>query len=553
MSKVRNMTAGDWGHAVMGLIVILILCFWVMSDYNLTQRCTLALLLCAFYLFVFWRKDPEFMAAQERPVQRSAQAAAAGRAQGAPAGATPVAPVRAQGAPAAPAGTGNLTWFQIEAATINKLLRDRFKIDARINLRDPAAIVEAYGFTNFTVTELDTIEYQQLRKVSNDLARAINASPHREFKYGDVKVLAHNSQPIVLQVTHPDPKELPWSDRPENMPLTAALGVHFVGTRRMTMQIDLGGDRANGAIMGAPGGGKSIALRSLLIQLIESTPANLLQVWGIDLKADVFKMFEGLPHLVRHTGDVLEAKDILQDFAFWTTAAGNPQDGVIRLLIIDEFQDLTMNDEHGETMLKLIDEIMRKGREFGVRVLIACQLPDGQSFPTALKSKTHWMASSFMLQDNYLTKQLDIYGASALREKGEMVYHGPDMDCTLAVYWLPKEQIPGEIDRLRNQYGVRGPASVNVAGKGGNQAPVVFPLSKSDPLTPRQQKAVSELGHQIDHQQAPGIASLNLLCHTVYGSKNPDKMEWIKEALRSNGWTETVNGRWRIPNYQEDK
>lgn len=424
-----------------------------------------------------------------------------------------------------------LNWFQVEAAIINNLLKNRFMIDARIHLRNPTAIIQAYNFINYRVDELNTIEFLELRKISNDLARAINASPHRSHQYGTVQVLVHDTQPIVLQVSHPRPTRLNWADRPKNAELTAALGVYYSGAKRTVMQIDLKGDRANGAIMGAPGGGKSIALRGLLIQLIESTPPNLLQVWGIDLKVDVFQEFAGLPHLADYTGDKMEALDILKQFAYWASAAGAKRDGVYRLLLIDEFQDLTTDPEIGEEALNLIDGIMRRGREFGIRVLVACQLPDNKSYPTILKSKTHWMASAFILHDNYLTKQLDIYGASKLPEKGEMVFHGPGLDCTVTAYWLPKENIPAEIAKLHTRWGTvtQVPAPVTADDGEPEAIKVAFPIMHR-PLTPTEQAAVRILAEREDHKYL-GKPSLNKLCFTVYGSKNDDKMDWIKEAF----------------------
>lgn len=520
----------------------------------------------AMILYMVWRY-PRHEAA---PVAEVVQASPAPKpapsfvAANAPVGAQARTVAVAQGQPTRQTQTSNatpeqitLSTYQFEAAYINQQLVKVHKLNCSINLSRRKSIFLAHDFVGYVLDPTGPLRFEDLQRIEDSLAREINAHCRRH-QHGDVNVIAVNSQPIVLQVNRIKPRRLSWSERRWNgKPMQALLGHYWHGAHCMDLVLSMAGkdtEYINGAFFGQPGSGKSTALHIALIGLLESTPSEMLEVYAIDLKANAFACYRGLPHVRRNASTIDGAIDVLEMFAKWCTAEGQPADGKYRLLVIDECQLLTTHLEHGDYALSLLSKILEAGREPGIRVLTTTQNPDAFSYPSRLKPKTHYMAAGLIKNDDYLRRQMKIYGASKLQGKGEMIFSGPFGDYRLKVFWLTDEDRARAIaglarrwgryasDMTRYQVDTRS-IPVDTQPDTGRYEPDIspdmatatrvqnlFPIRGARPLTEVEADAVRQMA-TLAYYLHNGTVSMSRLVPAVYGSRNPERTEWVRQAL----------------------
>lgn len=453
--------------------------------------------------------------------------------------------------------TGKLTFYQEEAAVINRQLRQIHKLNCGIDLKKAGAIKVTPDFVIYTLRQTGPLRFDDLRRIEDDLAREIN-DLHRNHRAGEVSVLAVNSQPMVLQVSRQRPQKLLWADRKwQGRPLQTTLGRYWHGVEEHELVLDLAGNASeyiNGAFFGQPGAGKSTALHIALIGLLESTPPEQLEVYCIDLKANAYAVYRNVPHVRQVANTIGDAMDILETFATWCMAEGRPEDDKHRLLLVDECQMLLTHSQYGDHALTLLGRILEAGREAGIRVWTATQNPDAQSYPSKLKPRTHWMAAAAIRNDDYIRRQLKIYGAAKLRGKGELIFVGPYGDYRVKTFWLTKNDQEQAIDGLVRRWGPRYRVDMGVdmtryepdmpvdmgryepdISPDMSAFPLVaiekhFPIGEARPLTDGEAKLVRFMA-TLERYQYNGKPSMSKLVPAVYGSRDPQRTEWVREAL----------------------
>lgn len=452
--------------------------------------------------------------------------------QVAPAFVAPNAPVQVAAPTAAPVQAKTPkpeNALQAEANAINGLLRAIYGLDCLIPYWKRGSIMEAPDFIGYLLDERTPLKFEDLRKLETDLARQIN-SAWRKYQYGDVEVIAVDSQPIMLQVTHPKPTPLLWAERPAtSAPMTAVLGHYWIGTACRDLVIDLRGDEwVNGAFYGMPGSGKSTAMHEMMIGLTEGTPPDKLHVYGIDTKANAFSIYEGVPHFQEITGDPEKALEILKQFEHWCSAEGWPKDDIYRVLAIDEVQRLITHSVYGKTVVEKLNKNLEAGREPKIRVLLTVQNPTRENFP--IKANIHFQGCAHIMNDDYVRRQLHIYGASKLRSMGEMMFKGPDGEYRVKTFWLTNEDRAAAIERIKAKWH-GAPTGALVIEPG--TAPVRFPIKPARPPSEAEAQELRRMAafpveNGIDNK---GKLSLTKLTVFAYGAKRSDRMEWIKEAI----------------------
>lgn len=547
------------------MAALAIVCFGLLDPLTLRQQSVLFAGALYGYLFIRHRGRVQVAPApkQARQPQPAAQPAPTFVPPKPPA---PAGQPKAQ-RPAPAIVTGKLNFYQEEAAVINRQLRQIHKLNCGIDLK-PGTIKITPDFVIYSLRQTGPLRFDDLRRIEDDLAREIN-DLHRNHRAGEVSVLAVNSQPMVLQVSRQRPQKLLWADRKwQGRPLQTTLGRYWHGVAEHEMVLDLAGNASeyiNGAFFGQPGAGKSTALHIALIGLLESTPPEQLEVYAIDLKANAYAAYQDVPHVRQVAGAIDEAIDILETFATWCTADGRPEDGKHRLLLVDECQMLLTHSEHGDDALGLLGRILEAGREAGIRVWTATQNPDAQSYPSKLKPRTHWMAAAAIRNDDYIRRQLKIYGAAKLRGKGELIFVGPYGDYRLTTFWLTDEDRAAAIDGLVRKWGRRrtgygGGYDVDMTGytvdmevdtsgydvdisTGYDRLPEgtkpIFPIRSARALTPQERAAVRDLA-KLERFRFRGGLSKRRLVPFIYGSRDPQREAWVNEALEEGSDDEGV-------------
>jgi hypothetical protein len=182
-------------------------------------------------------------------------------------------------------------------------------------------------------------------------------------------------------------------------PLTVTLGY----SKRGPVQLDLAGTHRAILVGGTSGGGKTNLMQSVILQLVAKHSPDELQVAIVDTKeVDFGRDFEWLPHLFAPaTGlgksliahDLKEAARLIESveserlrrqaamaqagIAAWRKDEGLP----LLLLVVDEAAGFARTPA-----MKTLVEVARKGRAFGVSVIVGTQHPSAKVIDAQIKA-----------------------------------------------------------------------------------------------------------------------------------------------------------------------
>lgn len=427
----------------------------------------------------------------------------------------------------------SLTFYQKEAIVINRQLADVYKLNLAIDFRDKNAIVLTPTKVVYRTTQTGPVTLAKVERMADDLARDISTL-YRQKALGAnqaqrVVVQVADPHPIVFQVTRAQPKNLEWEKRPSLPPFQTCCGFYLDGWTLQPQILDIARKDAQhgfGAWIGQQRSGKTRSMEAALNQLLANTPTGL-ELYGIDLNADLFAQYAGVPQLKRKASTMEEALAILAMFAKWCDAEYAPTDGIVRLLVIDELHKLLNHVEYGAQALKYIKTIMQEGGKYLLRLWCATQNPNEENYPAALKPLTQFMLCSRIQNDFYVRQVLQLQGVGDLLPKVEQLYDGPEGTYTLATFWYDDDQVHASLAGLRT---ARPGAAVQQHLTATPQEAVKFPLPPDRPPTTGEWAAVQQR-IQAGEFRYRGDLSEKQICFFVYGSKNDKKAAFIKQML----------------------
>jgi DNA segregation ATPase FtsK/SpoIIIE, S-DNA-T family len=165
-------------------------------------------------------------------------------------------------------------------------------------------------------------------------------------------------------------------------------------------------------IGGMTGGGKSVALESLLQGLVEHYADDQLELRIIDPKGNEFTLFEGLPHVPCAPGmdaeDAIEMlertceemderyramkdlsrnrKERVKDIASYNALVDSSERFKWIVVVLDEFADLTADKDDKKAIEGLLQRIAQKARACGIHAIVATQKPSAQVISTTTRS-----------------------------------------------------------------------------------------------------------------------------------------------------------------------
>lgn len=537
--------------SLLGAIVIAGVLAFVSPDFMTTSQKWLTFALLLFgYLFYEYRLEPvqtgaatgaRTSAPVQGAVQTGANPSAPVQGPGQRPGQTFVAPVQRPVQPPVqvvtrpdpPVEALNLTFYQKEAIVINRQLAEVYKLALAIDFRDKNAIVLTPTKVVYRTTQTGPVTLTKVERIAEDLARDISTL-YRQKALGAnqaqrVSVQVADPHPIVFQVTRAQPKNLEWEKRPSLPAFQTCCGFYLDGWTMRPMVLDIerkDSQHGFGAWIGQQRSGKSRSMEAALNQLLANTPTGL-ELYGIDLNADLFAQYVGVPQLKSMARTMEEALPILAMFAKWCDAQYAPTDGIVRLLVIDELQKLINHPELGVQALKYIKTIMQEGGKYLLRLWCATQNPSEENYPAALKPLTQFLLCSRIQNDYYVRQVLQLQGAGDLLPKVEQLYDGPEGSMTLATFWYDDDQVAASLAELRTAQPGAATQQNFVATA---PADVKFPIPPNRAPTKAEWR---EVQHRIaaGEFRHRGELSLTQLCLFVYGSKNEDKANFIKAML----------------------
>lgn len=527
--------------SLLGAIVLAAGVAYFLPDLTVRQKhLTFAMLLGAYLFYEYRLVLPPVQPAQA-PVPMPAQPV---RPVSSP---VPV-PVQRPAQPAAqvvtrpdpPVEALQLGFYQKEAIVINRQLEEVYKLALAIDFRDPNAIVQTPTRIVYRTTQLGPVSLSKVERIATDLARDINtlyrqkALPREQWH--QVKVVVADAQPIVFQVTRAKPHNLTWDKRPSLPPFQTCCGFYLDGWDMEPMVLDIehaDSQHAFGVWIGQQRSGKSRSMEATLGQLLTNTPTGL-EVCGIDLNGRMFDKYAGVPQLKGAASTMEDALPILAMFAKWCDAQYAPADGVVRLLVIDEFHKVLAHPELGALALQYIQTIMREGGKYLLRLWAATQNPDKDNYPSALKPLTQFTLCSRIQNDLYVRNVLQIQGAADLMPKIEQLYVGHEGTLTLATFWYTDELVKETLASLRKS---PVPAAQPVLAAAQPALPpadgvVRFPIPPTRGPT---EAEAAEILRLVDEGKFRwnGVLSEKQVIEFVYGKgkRNEKKANFIKAVL----------------------
>lgn len=211
-------------------------------------------------------------------------------------------------------------------------------------------------------------------------------------------------------------------------------------------------------IAGATGSGKSVALNTIICDMLKTIPQNLLKFIMIDPKMVELSVYENIPNLITpiiHSTD--KAKQVfnglvaLMDKRYYELKDKGIKDiNEINtnhiFIVIDEYADLVLSDPY---LQDDIIKIAQKGRACGIHLIIATQRPTREVLSGLVKTN---LTSRIALQTASIRDSINILdhkGAEELRGKGDSLVKLNDRveEYSTQVAYISKEDI---IDATNN-------------------------------------------------------------------------------------------------------
>ena len=222
---------------------------------------------------------------------------------------------------------------------------------------------------------------------------------------------------------------------------------------------------------GQTGGGKSVFLHSLILQLILRLPPDRLRLRLADPKAVELSFYEGLPHvdgkvvstledtmaLVNAAVEEMENRYALlrsaraRDIAGYNAAAA--KDGAAPLphvvLVVDEFADLTAQGrgKAREVFEGAVQRLAQKARAAGVHLVLTTQRPTREAVSPVIKANLPVRVAFRCNTELESRVIIDRQGAEALRGRGDLLFHDESGQVVRAQSpWISDDMVRAVVD-----------------------------------------------------------------------------------------------------------
>ncbi|WP_407280348.1 FtsK/SpoIIIE domain-containing protein [Aromatoleum evansii] len=198
-------------------------------------------------------------------------------------------------------------------------------------------------------------------------------------------------------------------------------------------------------IGGMTGGGKSVALETLLLGLVGHYPASKLELRIVDPKGNEFAQFEKFDHLVEAPGmDAEDAIEMLRrtceemdaryramkelsrehnirirDIAEFNEIVGPAEQFKWIVVVLDEFADLTADKDDKKAIEALLQRIAQKARACGIHAIVATQKPSAEVISTTTRSNLGAQLALRVRSSTDSRVIMDATGAESLAGNGD--------------------------------------------------------------------------------------------------------------------------------------
>ena len=251
----------------------------------------------------------------------------------------------------------------------------------------------------------------------------------------------------LFQVARRTPRDvlLPELLEREEGWLREASGRFVLGERTdgQVLTADLGDPNCCHLLVGgSSGSGKSVLLRAIASSLVAFHPPAALQLSLVDPKRVTFQnlaaslqshlaspiivdderaveLLEDLCHQMEERYAKFEAAAV-QDIAEYNEEVSPPERMARRVVIVDEFGDLTMSKVTKEPFLAAVRRLGAKARAAGIHLILATQHPSVKVVPGAIKANLPGRVALRVSNATNSRIVLDAKGAERLLGKGDL-------------------------------------------------------------------------------------------------------------------------------------
>lgn len=199
-------------------------------------------------------------------------------------------------------------------------------------------------------------------------------------------------------------------------------------------------------IAGMTGAGKSVALETLLLGLVERRPPSQLRLNLIDPKGTELTAFEGSPYLEGEIGWLPEDaiavlgrlagemdrryRELLgpakkRDISQYNASVDAADQIPWQIVVLDEYADLTSDKEDRRDIEEPLQRIAQKGRACGIHLVVATQRPSAEVITSEIRSNLP--AQLALRVFNAIDSRIVIGegGAEALAGRGDALFRTP--------------------------------------------------------------------------------------------------------------------------------
>lgn len=433
-----------------------------------------------------------------------------------------------------------------EIKAINStFLAHRVQAEARVK----KTMVVNSAFISYGLVMSPSESLRKIESVQRELSNALTQKRVRMFGGVDRVIARLSDYPLAIEVPHPAPERLNWNYRKlmKTQPHTMLAGRSYLnGPRDEYVSFD---DSPHALIVGITGAGKSILQQIMLLSLCHSTSPEDLQIVLVDLKNEDMTPFVGLPHIKRFAGTLPDAVEAIRYVQAEKDArVKDPQRKPYRLVLwIDELAQLAQDKASRDAL----GDIASIGRSKAINLVAATQHPTEQGGMGAMMKANFPLRLVGMVapgQSHIATGRAKAH-ADLLPGKGAFLRcQGPDV-YRIQSYFIDPGDVGGMAGYVSKEWRKKtgyevvtgsvitgydaGYGDLTSGGEGGRSITGYdnqFPIRQGRSLTASEAQAVRRLAEAGEFDHA-GKLSMNKATVFVYGSKSPERIVWLREAL----------------------
>lgn len=426
-----------------------------------------------------------------------------------------------------------------EIGIINRIL-EAHRVQAGTSLKRTRVIRS--GFISYGLAMADSERMSRIESVTRELSNRLTEKRQRLLGSRDRVPARLSDFPPAIEVPHPSPEPLLWSWRKIDTapPHSMLIGRSYIhGPRCESVAFD---DAPHALVVGITGAGKSVLQQMMLLSLCYATSPADLRIVLVDLKNEDMVPFARLPHVERFAGTPSEAIAAIRSVRDEKDRrVADPTRKPYRLVLwIDELAQLAQEKEAREAL----GDIASIGRGKLINLVAATQ------YPTAEGGMGPLMKANFPIRlvgmvapgQSHIATGRAQAGADLLPGKGSFLRcQGPDVYRFQAYYIDPADVVAmaGYVGRqwVATQPAIAGYSHQNQPATSveSDAQPIAgydshFPIRAGRPLTETEAQAVRRMAEagEFDYR---GQFSERRAMMAVYGSRDPDRAAWIREAL----------------------